>query len=98
MSTLMDSLKNEEDILDREQEESHGEYGKLKLVFEKRNNLYKRFLKKEGLAELDRLRLENKSEWYKSHLLQIIIGKEIHDKITDLTKRMYRLEKNAGLE
>jgi hypothetical protein len=31
--------------------------------------LYKRFLKKEGLTELDRLRLENKKEWQMSHLL-----------------------------
>ena len=35
----------------------------MKLVFEKKVDLYKRFLKKEGLTELDRLLLENKKEW-----------------------------------
>ena len=53
----------EEDRLNQEQEDSHGEYEKMKLVFEKKIDLYKLYLKKEGLTELDRLRLENKKEW-----------------------------------
>jgi hypothetical protein len=63
MKTLMERLQVEEDRLDQEQKDSGGEYKKMKLVFEKKVDLYKRFLKKEGLTELDRLRLENKKEW-----------------------------------
>jgi Ethanolamine utilization protein EutJ (predicted chaperonin) len=59
----MERLQIEEDRLDQEQKDSGGEYEKMKLVFEKKIDLYKRFLKKEGLTELDRLRLENKKEW-----------------------------------
>ena len=47
----------------------------------------------QGLSELDRLRLENKREWTMSHLLNLIIEKELRDKITSLTKRVYKLEK-----
>ena len=57
MTTLVNELRAEEDKLDQEQEDSHGEYEKMKLVFEKRIDLYKIFLKKEGLTELDRLRI-----------------------------------------
>ena len=57
MSTLMDSIRNEENRLDQEQENTHGDYNKMKLVLEKKINLYKRYLNKEGLPELDRLRL-----------------------------------------
>jgi hypothetical protein len=63
MKTLMERLQVEEDRLDQEQKDSGGEYKKMKLVFEKKVDLYKRFLKNEGLTELDRLRLENKKEW-----------------------------------
>jgi len=59
----MDNLKIEEDKLDQEQEVSYGEYEKMRTVFEKRIPLYKRYLKKEELSELDRLRIENKKEW-----------------------------------
>jgi hypothetical protein len=72
MKTLMERLQIEEDRLDQEQKDSGGEYKKMKLVFEKKIDLYKRFLKKEGLTELDRLRLENKKEWIMSHLLSLI--------------------------
>lgn len=48
--------------LNLEQEDSHGDYEKVRLVFEKRIDLYKRFLKEESLTELDRFRLENKKE------------------------------------
>ena len=41
MKTLMEGLQVEEDKLDQEQEDSHGEYEKLKAVFEKRIDLYK---------------------------------------------------------
>ena len=46
MTTLVNELRAEEDKLDQEQEDSHGEYEKMKLVFEKRIDLYKIFLKK----------------------------------------------------
>ena len=68
----------------------------MRLIFEKRIDLYKRFLKEESLTELDRLRLENKREWTMSHLLNLIIAKGLRIRITDLTKRVYRLEKADG--
>ena len=51
MKTLMEKLQVEEDRLNQEQEDSHGEYEKMKLVFEKKIDLYKLYLKKEGLTE-----------------------------------------------
>jgi hypothetical protein len=51
-----------EDRVDQELEDSHGEYAKMK-AFEKRIQLYKCYLKKEGLAELDRFTLENMKVW-----------------------------------
>ena len=96
--TLIDKLKAEDDKLDQELEESHGEYDKMKIVFEKRIDPYKRTLKKEGLTELNRPRLENKKEWSMSHLLSLIKHEEITTKLSELTNRIYRLEiKTAGL-
>ena len=96
MKTLMERLQVEEDRLDQEQKDSGGEYEKMKLVFEKKVDLYKRFLKKEGLTELDRLRLENKKEWIMSHLLSLIEHGDITSKFSKITKRIYRLEKKTG--
>jgi hypothetical protein len=84
MKTLMERLQVEEDRLDQEQKDSGGEYKKMKLVFEKKVDLYKRFLKKEGLTELDRLRLENKKEWIMSHLLSLIEHGDIISKFSKL--------------
>ncbi len=98
MRTLMDKLKVEEDKLNQELEESHGDYEKMKAGFEKRIDLYKQFLKEESVTELNRLRLENKKEWTMSHLLNLIIERELRDRIVDITKRVYRLEKANGLE
>lgn len=39
MKTLMERLQVEEDKLDQEQEDSHGDYEKMKVVFEKRIDL-----------------------------------------------------------
>lgn len=89
----MDKLKVEEDRLDQEQEDSHGEYEKMRLVFEKRIDIYKLFLKKEGLTELDRLQIENKRQWIMSHLLSLIIHEDTTNKIRSLTQRIYQLEK-----
>jgi hypothetical protein len=89
--------KAEEDKLNQELEESHGNYEIMKVIFE-RIDLFNRFLKKEGLTDLDRLMLENKREWNMSHLLSLIINEETTTKIRDLTKRVYQLEKAAQLE
>ncbi len=89
----MEGLQVEEDKLDQEQEDSHGEYEKMRLVFEKRIDLYKLLLKKEGLTELDRLQIENKRQWTMSHLLSLIIHENTTNKISSLTQRMYQLEK-----
>ena len=91
----MERLQVEEDRLNQEQEDSHGEYEKMKLVFEKKIDLYKLYLKKEGLTELDRLRLENKKEWQMSHLLSLIMHENTTNKFSEITKRIYRLEKKT---
>jgi hypothetical protein len=59
---ILDALKKEEDRLDQDQEDRHGDLDKMLLVFEKKINLYKRYLKKDDLTELDRLRLENNKD------------------------------------
>jgi hypothetical protein len=69
-------MQVEDDKLNLELEESHEDYEKMRLIFEKRIDLYKRFLKEESLTELDRLRLENKKEWTLNHLLNLIIEKK----------------------
>jgi hypothetical protein len=98
MTTLMIKLREEEDKLNQELEESHGNYEVMKAVFEKRIDLYNRFLKKEDLTEMDRLMLENKREWNMLHLLSLLINEETTTKIRDLTKRVYQLEKTVQLE
>ena len=99
MCTLMDRLKVEDERLNVELEDSHGDFNKMKIVLEKRIKLYNRFLNGDNLTDrIDRLTLENKKEWTMSHLLNLIIEKELRDRITDLTKRMYRLEKAAQLD
>lgn len=92
----MEGLQAEEDRLDQELEDSHGEYEKMKTVFERRIQLYKRSLRKKDLTELDRLRLENKKEWAMSHLLSLIMREETTNKFSELTKRIYRLEKKTA--
>lgn len=42
---------------------------------------------------MDKLTLTNKQEWMMSYLLNLIIEKELRDKIRELTKHVYRLEK-----
>jgi hypothetical protein len=65
----------------------------MKLVFEKRIELYKRYVKKDSLSDIDKLTLTNKKEWMMSRLLNLVIEQELRERITDLTKRVYRLEK-----
>jgi hypothetical protein len=95
---LIHRLKVEDEKLNNELEESHRDTDKMKVALEKKINLYKRFLKKEGLRDLDRISLENKREWASCQLLILIMGKETSKKITDLTVRVYRLEKAVQLE
>ena len=72
----------------------------MKLVFEKKIQLYKKYLQKGELTDrMDRLTLENKKEWALCHLLGLIEQQEAINKFSELTKRIYRLEKKtAGLD
>ena len=89
----------EEDRLHQEQEDSSREIWKNEVVFEKKIDLYKRYLKKSELTDrLDRLTLQNKKEWIMSHLLSLIIHEEMTTKISDLTKRVHRLENEVQQE
>jgi len=74
---LIDKLKLEDDKLNQELEDSHGDFDRMKLVFEKRIELYKRYLKEDNLSDMDKLTLTNKKEWMMSHLLNLIIEKEL---------------------
>jgi hypothetical protein len=98
MQNLKDKLKVEEENLNTELEESHGDPNKMKVALEKKINLYIRFLKKDDLSDRDRLRLENKKEWALCQHLILILEKESSKKITDLTKRVYRPEKAVQLD
>jgi hypothetical protein len=91
----MDKMKMEDEKLDLELEESHGDPNKMKVALERKINLYNRVLKESGLDDLERLRLENKREWALCHHLIITIGKETSKKIADLTGRVSRLEKTG---
>jgi hypothetical protein len=98
MRNLKDKLRVEEENLNLELEESHGDPNKMKVALEKKINLYIRFLKEDDLSDLDRLHLENKREWALCHHLILILEKENSRKITDLTKRVYKLEKAVQLD
>lgn len=98
MPNLMDKLKVENDKLDQELEDSHGDPIKMKVALEKKINLYKRFLKKQDLGELDRIILENKREWASCQLLILIMGQETSRRIGDLSERVDRLEKAVQLD
>lgn len=74
---MIDKLKLEDDKLNQELEDSHGDFDRMKLVFEKRIELYKRYLKEDNLSDMDKLTLTNKKEWMMSHLLNLIIEKEL---------------------
>ena len=65
----------------------------MKAVFEKRIQLYKRYLKENGLTELDRIMLENKKQWQMRHLLGLIEPEESINRLSDLTEWIYKLEK-----
>lgn len=99
ISSIMKTLRAKEDELNLEQENSNGEYQKIKAVFEKRIKLYLRYLSEDNLTELERLMLSNKREWQMSHLLGLIEHEENTNKFSEITKRLYTLErKMARLE
>ena len=84
MRTLINKLKLEDDKFNQELEDSHGDFDKMKLVFEKRIDLYGRFLKDDELTDrIDRLTLDNKKEWTMSHLLNLIVEKECNSTSID---------------
>ena len=70
---LIDKLKVEDEKLNQELKDSHGDFDKMKLVFEKRIDLYNRFLKEDDISDMDKLTLTNKKEWTMSHLLNLIM-------------------------
>lgn len=96
MKTLMERFQLEQDKLDQEQEDSHGDYKKMKVVLKKKIRLYKQLLKEDDLTDLERVRMENKKDWIMSHMLSLIIDEKTTNKISELTKRVDRLEKKTA--
>jgi len=89
----MERFQLEQDRLDKEQEESHEEYEKMKAVFEKKIQLYNQYLTQDDLTDVGRLMLSNRREWAMSHMLSLIIDEETTNKLSELAKRVYELEK-----
>jgi hypothetical protein len=94
----MNTLRAKEDKFNLEQENSNGDYSKMKAVYEKRIQLYLRYLQEDDLTELERLMLSNKREWQMSHLLGLIENEDMVNKLSGLTKRIRRLEEAIELE
>ena len=94
----MKKLRIEEDKLNLEQENSNGESKKMKTVFEKRIQLYIKFLTEDNLTELERLLLSNKKEWQMAHLLGLIEHEDFINKISELTERVCKLEIAVQIE
>jgi type III secretory pathway component EscU len=57
---MIDKLKIEDDKINQELEDSHGDPNRMKVALEKRINLYKRFFKQDDLSNLDRISLKIK--------------------------------------
>jgi hypothetical protein len=91
----MNTLRAKEDKFNLEQENSNGDYSKMKAVYEKRIQLY---LQEDNLTELEKLMLSNKREWQMSHLLGLIEKEDMVNKLSGLTKRIRRLEEAIELE
>jgi hypothetical protein len=97
-TSIMKALRVKEDQLNLEQENSNGDYMKMKPVFEKRIQLYNRYLNENDLTELERLTLSNRKEWQMSHLLGLIEREDMTNKLSDLTRRIHRLEEAIQVE
>jgi hypothetical protein len=93
MIASMDDIRKETDKLDQELEEAHGEFDKTKAVLEKKIALYSRYENSDRLTRMNRLEVQNKKNWYMAHLLGLIEHEDMVNKISDLTKRVYELEK-----
>lgn len=93
---LGDRFQAQQDRLDHVQEESHGEFEKMKAVFERKIQFYSRFIKEDDLTDQDRIMLSNKREWIMSHMLLLIMEEENTKKFSELTKRVYELEKKTA--
>jgi hypothetical protein len=91
MRTLMKRLRAGEDKLNLEQENSDGDYGRMKSIFEKRIQLYLKYLTEDDLTELERLMISNKKERQMVHLLGLIEHEDIINKLSELTERVYKL-------
>jgi hypothetical protein len=77
----MNTLRAKEDKFNLEQENSNGDYSKMKAVYEKRIQQYLRYLQEDDLTELERLMLSNKREWQMSHLLGLIENEDMVNKL-----------------
>jgi len=88
----MNKPKLKEDKFNQELEGLSRRSGQNEIDFWKAE-LHKRYLKKDSLCEIDKLTLTNNKEWMMSRLLNLVIEQELRERITDLTKRVYRLEK-----
>ncbi|MGH9983140.1 MAG: hypothetical protein ACRD8W_04195 [Nitrososphaeraceae archaeon] len=96
MKTLMKRLQAAEDRLNLELENAHGEFGNTKAVLQKRIDLYGRYEMEDDITELERLMLSNKREWNMAHLLGLIEHEDMINKISELAKRVYELEKKMS--
>jgi hypothetical protein len=94
----MKTLRAKEDQLNIEQENSNGDYEKMKIVLQKRIQLYLRYLQEDDLTELERLMLSNKRERQMTHLLGLIEHEDMTNKLSEPTKRIQRLEKAIRVE
>jgi hypothetical protein len=83
----------EEDKLNLERQDAHG---KIKAIFEKRTQLYKRYPKEDSLTELERLMLSNRQEWQMSHFLGLKEHEDITNKLSDPIQHVYQLKKAAA--
>ena len=94
MTTLIKTLQVQEDKLNLEQENSNGDYMKMKYIFQKRIQLYNRYFEEDDVTEL----VSNKREWQMSHLLGLIEHEGTTNKLSELTKRIHRLEMAIQVE
>jgi hypothetical protein len=98
MIVSMDIIRKETDKLGLELEEAHGEFDKTKAILEKKIAFYSRYENSDRLTRMDRLEVQNKKNWYMAHLLGLIEHEELINKISELTKRVNKLEQTTQVE
>ena len=89
----MDNIRKETHKLDQDLEDAHGEFEKTKAVLEKKVALYSRYENSDRLTRMDRLEVQNKKNWYMAHLLGLVEHEDMVNKLSELTERVYKLEK-----